>query len=289
MRVIHSIRSLHNWRRKQERLDARIGFVPTMGALHAGHLSLINRARTQCGTVVVSVFVNPLQFGPAEDLGRYPRSFNADRRLCREAGVDLLFAPLPHELYPSDFQTTVRVNRLTQRWEGEARPTHFQGVTTVVAKLFCMVRPHVAYFGQKDYQQFLVVKQLIRDLNWDMRLMRCPTIRESDGLAVSSRNRYLPAHQRKQAALLSKALRQGAEAIKNGECKARNIQARMQKILEHDPDVQVEYLAICDANTLEPLTQLLGTVVLVGAIRIGKVRLIDNRLVQCPHHVSNRK
>jgi pantoate--beta-alanine ligase len=282
MRVIHSIRSLHSWRRKQEPLNARIGFVPTMGALHAGHLSLIRRARTQCGTVVVSVFVNPLQFGPAEDLGRYPRSFNADRRLCREADVDLLFAPLPNELYPADFQTTVRVNRLTQRWEGEARPTHFQGVTTVVTKLFCMVRPHVAYFGQKDYQQFLVVNQLIRDLNWDMRLMSCPTIRESDGLAVSSRNRYLPAHQRKQAGQLSRVLRQGAEAIKMGERKAPIIQARMQKILEHDPDVQVEYLAICDANNLEPLTQLQGKVVLLGAIRLGHLRLIDNRLVRCP-------
>ncbi len=282
MQVIHSIRSLHNWRRKQEPLDARIGFVPTMGALHAGHLSLIRRARTQCGTVVVSVFVNPLQFGPAEDLGQYPRSFDADRRLCREAGVDLLFAPPPNELYPSDFQTTVSVNRLTQLWEGEARPSHFQGVTTVVTKLFCMVRPHVAYFGQKDYQQFLVVNQLIRDLNLDMRLLRCPTIRESDGLAVSSRNRYLPANQRMKAGLLSRALRQGEDAIKDGERKVQTIQARMQKILGNDPDVHVEYLAICDADTLEPLTQLQGTVVVLGAIRIGKVRLIDNRLVQCP-------
>lgn len=282
MRVIHSIRSLHNWRRKQESLDRRIGFVPTMGALHAGHLSLIHRARKQCGTVVVSVFVNPLQFGPAEDLGRYPRSYNADRRLCQEAGVDLLFIPRPDELYPSDFQTTVTVNRLTQRWEGQARPTHFQGVTTVVTKLFCVVRPHLAYFGQKDYQQSLVVNQLIRDLNWDMRMIRCPTIRESDGLAVSSRNRYLPANQRMQAGLLSSALRQGIAAIKDGERKARTIQARMLKILGNGPDVQVEYVAICDANTLEPLSQLDGTVVVLGAIRLGNVRLIDNRLVHCP-------
>ena len=282
MRVIHSIRSLHNWRRKQEPSNARIGFVPTMGALHAGHLSLIRRARIQCGTVVVSVFVNPLQFGPAEDLVRYPRSFNADRRLCREAGVDLLFAPAPSEIYPSDFQTTVRVNCLTQRWEGEARPTHFQGVTTVVTKLFCIVRPHVTFFGQKDYQQFLVVNQLIRDLNWDMRLIRCPTIRESDGLAVSSRNRYLPANQRRQAGLLARVLHHGAEDIKNGERKARIILAKMQKILEQGPDVQVEYLAICNANNLEPLTQVKGKVVLLGAMRLGNVRLIDNRLVRCP-------
>lgn len=282
MRVIHSLRSLHIWRSHQESLDSRIGFVPTMGALHAGHLSLIHRARKQCGTVVVSVFVNPLQFGPAEDLGRYPRSVNADRRLCREAGVDLLFTPRPDEFYPSDFQTTVTVNRLTQRWEGEARPTHFQGVTTVVTKLFCAVRPHLAYFGQKDYQQSLVVNQLIRDLNWDMRMIRCPTIREPDGLAVSSRNRYLPANRRLQAGLLSRALRQGADAIKKGERKVRTVQARMQKTVGSDPDVHVEYLAICDADNLEPLTQVHGTVVLLGAIRLGNVRLIDNRLVHCP-------
>lgn len=282
MRVIHSLRSLHIWRSAQESLDSRIGFVPTMGALHAGHLSLIRRARKQCGTVVVSVFVNPLQFGPAEDLGRYPRSFNADRRLCREAGVDLLFAPRPDEFYPADFQTAVTVNRLTQRWEGEARPTHFRGVTTVVTKLFCAIRPHFAYFGQKDYQQCLVVNQLIRDLNWDMRMIRCPTIRESDGLAVSSRNRFLPANHRMQSGLLSRALRQGVDAIKAGERRVRTVQARMQKILGNSPDVHVEYLAICDADTLEPLTQLQGKVVLLGAIKLGKVRLIDNRLVGCP-------
>lgn len=281
MRVLYSVRSLHSWRRNQESLDGRIGFVPTMGALHAGHLSLIHRARKQCKIVVVSVFVNPLQFGPAEDLNRYPRSFNADRRLCREAGVDLVFAPRPEEFYSTDFQTTVTVNRLTRRWEGEARPTHFQGVTTVIAKLFCAVRPDLAYFGQKDYQQYLVVNQLVRDLNWDMRMVRCPTIRESDGLAVSSRNRYLPVNQRTQAGLLSKALRQGVEAIKSGERRVRTVHATMQKTFKTDPDVHVEYLAICDAHTLEPLTQLQGKVVLLGAIRLGKVRLIDNRLVHC--------
>lgn len=282
MRVIHSIRSLHSWRNHQESLDGRIGFVPTMGALHAGHLSLIHRARKQCGTVVASVFVNPLQFGPAEDLGRYPRSFNADRRLCREAGVDLLFAPQPEEFYATDFQTTVTVNRLTQRWEGESRPSHFPGVTTVVTKLFCAVRPHLVYFGQKDYQQYLVVNQLIRDLNWDMDMIRCPTIRESDGLAVSSRNRYLSADQRLQAGLLSKALRQGVDAIKSGERNALTIQTGMSKTFRNDPDVRVEYLAVCHADTLEPLRQVQGKVVLLGAVNLGNIRLIDNRLVHCP-------
>ena len=253
-----------------------------MGALHDGHLSLIQRARKHCETVVVSVFVNPLQFGEAEDLDRYPRSFPADRRLCREAGVDLLFAPPPEEFYPENFQTTVTVNCLTQRWEGEARPTHFQGVTTVVTKLFCLVRPHRAYFGQKDYQQSLVVNQLIHDLNWDMRMVLCPTVRESDGLAVSSRNRYLSADQRLQAGLLSKALREGGDAIKRGVRKVRTIQSRMEKFLRSDPDVHPEYLAICNSRNLEPLTQVRGTVVILGAVRLGNIRLIDNLLVRCP-------
>ncbi len=282
MRVIHSVRNLHSWRNKQELLAGPIGFVPTMGALHDGHLSLMQRARRQCRTVVVSVFVNPLQFGETEDLGRYPRSFHDDRRLCQEAGVDLLFAPPPEEFYPENFQTTVRVNSLTQRWEGEARPTHFQGVTTVVTKLFCLVRPDRVYFGQKDYQQCLVVNQLIHDLNWDMRMIRCPTVRESDGLAVSSRNRYLSAHQRVQAGLLSKALRQGSDAIRTGVRKVRTIQARMEKILGRNSDVHVEYLAICDSKNLEPLTQVRGTVVILGAVRLGTIRLIDNLLVRCP-------
>lgn len=286
MRVIHSVRNLHSWRRKQESSDGPIGFVPTMGALHDGHLSLIQRARKHCGTVVVSVFVNPLQFGETEDLGRYPRSFHADRRLCREAGVDLLFAPPPEEFYPENFQTTVTVNRLTRRWEGEARPTHFQGVTTVVTKLFCLVRPHRVYFGQKDYQQSLVVNQLIHDLDWDMRMVLCPTVRESDGLAVSSRNRYLSANQRLQAGLLSKALREGGDAIKTGVRNVRTVQSRMEKILRSDPDVHPEYLAICNSKNLEPLTQVGGTVVILGAVRLGNIRLIDNLLIRCPRSSS---
>jgi pantoate--beta-alanine ligase len=282
MRVIHSIRHLHMWRKSQESEDPRIGFVPTMGALHAGHLSLIHRARAECGMVVVSVFVNPLQFGQTEDLGRYPRNFHADRRLCREAEVDLLFAPVTEEFYPADFQTTVTVNRLTQRWEGKARPMHFQGVTTVVTKLFCLIRPHVVYLGQKDYQQSLVIKQLIRDLNWDLRLVRCPTVREADGLAVSSRNRYLSAGYREQAVLLSKALEQAGRAIKNRIRTVRTIQAEMNNILKNGPDVHVEYVAICDADTLEPLAKVKGRVVVLGAIRLGGVRLIDNVLILCP-------
>ena len=251
-----------------------------MGALHEGHLSLIRQARKHCSNVVVSIFVNPLQFGPAEDLQKYPRDMNADECLCREGGVDLVFAPSSEELYPKDFQTSVTVNRLSRSWEGKVRPTHFEGVTTVVTKLLCLVRPNRAYFGQKDYQQFLVIKQLVQDLNIDTKMVRCPTIREADGLALSSRNRYLSAHQRTQAASLSVALRQGVQTIKHGETNAQTIQSGMRKMLVKISDVKVDYLAVCDAKTLEPLTHVRGVVVLLGAIRIGNVRLIDNLLIK---------
>ena len=280
MRIIRSIRRLQTWRRQQNNKNVRIGFVPTMGALHEGHLSLIRQARKHCQNVIVSIFVNPLQFGPAEDLSRYPRTVKSDEALCREAGVDLLFRPSGAEFYPKNFQTSVTVNQLSQRWEGEARPTHFEGVTTVVTKLLCQVRPHEAYFGQKDYQQLLVVKQLVQDLNIDTRIVRCPTIRESDGLALSSRNRYLSESQRHQAASLSAALRQGVQAIKQGATNVRTIQNSMQKMLKEISGVKVEYLAVCDAKTLEPLKHVKGQVVLLGAIQIGTIRLIDNMLVK---------
>ena len=280
MRIIRSIRGLQTWRRKQNSQNVKIGFVPTMGALHEGHLSLIRQARKHCHNVVVSIFVNPLQFGPDEDLSRYPRTVKSDQALCRKAGVDLLFWPSNAEFYPKDFQTSVTVNQLSQRWEGEARPKHFEGVTTVVTKLLSLVRPNQAYFGQKDYQQLLVVKQLVQDLNIDTKIVCCPTIRESDGLALSSRNQYLSESERTQAASLSAALRQGVQAINQGETNVRIIQKNMQKIMKEISGVKVEYLAVCDAETLEPLTSVKGRVVLLGAIQTGAIRLIDNLLVK---------
>ena len=250
-----------------------------MGALHAGHLSLIRRARKQSRLVVVSVFVNPLQFGPAEDLTRYPRKFKTDRRLCREAGVDLLFMPSGQELYPKDFYTSVTVKRLTQRWEGEVRPTHFEGVTTIVTKLLCLIRPQVTYFGQKDYQQYVVVKQLVRDLHFDVKVLRCPTVREYDGLACSSRNQFLGNAQRAQAGLLVKALHEGKKAIMDGQPSVRKIQNIMKQTLARHPEITLDYLAVCHPHTLEPLARMNGTVVLLGAIRLGGIRLIDNLFV----------
>jgi pantoate--beta-alanine ligase len=251
-----------------------------MGALHEGHLSLIRQARKHCSMVIVSIFVNPLQFGPAEDLGRYPRNLKADQQLCREVGVDLLFVPSGQEFYPRNFQTTVRVNRLSEHWEGEARPTHFEGVTTVVTKLLCLVRPNHAYFGQKDFQQLLVIKQLVKDLNIDTKIVRCPIVRESDGLALSSRNCYLSESQRRQAACLSVALRQGVKLIQLGKRQVSSIQREMKKMLSQSKEIAIEYLVVCEAQSLKPLTVAKGSMVLLAAIRLGHVRLIDNMLVK---------
>ncbi len=251
-----------------------------MGALHEGHLSLIRQARKHCSTVVVSIFVNPLQFSPSEDLTRYPRPVKSDQQLCREAGVDLVFWPSSEELYPNDFQTSVKVNQLSQRWEGEARPTHFEGVTTVVTKLLTLVRPHRAFFGQKDYQQLLVIKQLVQDLNIDTKIVRCPTIRESDGLALSSRNRYLSTNERIQAVSLSAVLRQGVQSIQLGARHVPTIQKEIKKVLGKLKDLNIEYLAACDAHSLEPLIRAKGSMVLLAAVRLGNVRLIDNMLVK---------
>jgi len=253
-----------------------------MGALHEGHLSLIRQARKHCSTVVVSIFVNPLQFGPAEDLNRYPKPVKNDRQLCREAGVDLIFWPSREELYPHDFQTSVKVSPMSLRWEGEARPTHFEGVATVVTKLLILVRPSHAYFGQKDYQQLLVIKQLVQDLNIDTKIVPCPTIREADGLALSSRNRYLSPNQRRQAVRVSAALRQGVQLIKRGVCHVPTIQAKMKNVLGDVDGLDIEYLAVCDALSLEPLSRAKGNMVILGAVRMGHVRLIDNMLVNVP-------
>jgi pantoate--beta-alanine ligase len=280
MRIIRSSRGMQSWRQRVSAQHGRIGFVPTMGALHEGHLSLIHRARNQCDLVIVSIFVNPLQFGPTEDLSRYPRVFEDDRKLCRQTGVDILFAPEGKDFYPATFQTTVTVNRLTEQWEGAIRPAHFQGVTTVVTKLLNLVRPDMVYFGQKDYQQYVVVKQLVEDLHMPVKVIRCPTVRESDGLAMSSRNRYLGDEERQQATLLWKALSAGKMFIAGGERNGEKIQKGMAKVFEKHQNISVDYLAVCDAQTLAPLKRIKGEAVLLLAIRLGKVRLIDNLLVR---------
>lgn len=254
-----------------------------MGALHAGHRSLIQRARETCETVVVSIFVNPLQFGPKEDYRHYPRDLIRDLKICEEERVDVVFAPQLAALFPLRFQTTVTVGVLSKRWEGESRPSHFQGVTTIVTKLLNLARPTHTFFGQKDYQQCVVIQQLVKDLELTTKIILCPTIRDTDGLALSSRNQYLTPLQRQQAKLLYQALSAGKQAIAKGKYTNKDICQTMHRVVNTHHGISVDYLVCCDAMTLEPLKQVEGKVVLLGAIRLGKVRLIDNLLVRVRH------
>lgn len=282
MRIIRTVRGVQAWRKRHAFQNATIGLVPTMGALHRGHESLIRRARRSCNVVVVSIFVNPLQFGPREDYSRYPRTVEADAALCRQLAVDLLFVPELDEFYPPGFQTTITLGAITSRWEGAVRPTHFQGVATVVAKLFHVVQPHAAFFGQKDYQQYLVIRQMAQDLNLGTKIVLCPTMREKDGLALSSRNRYLTPRQRSQARLLHKALQTGKLAIVNGERSVQKVQQLMQRELNNIPNVKIDYLGVCDSRSLEPLRKIQSKIVLLGAMRLRNIRLIDNLILSKP-------
>ena len=282
MNIIRTIRAMTSWSERLRRESVIIGFVPTMGALHDGHRALIRAARRRCDALVVSIFVNPAQFGPREDLTRYPRPIAKDRALCREEGVDVCFEPTTEVMYPEGFQTVVTLPEIARRWEGEARPHHFPGVATVVTKLFGMVRPHLALFGQKDYQQAALIRQLVKDLNLGVAIEMRPTVREADGLAMSSRNVYLNADERMIAPWLSRALRTGKQAIDGGMKDGAAIERSMRKAIEQAPAIHVEYLAVCDPDNLEPLSSVTHRAVILGAIRIGSIRLIDNLLVNVP-------
>jgi len=286
MKIIRTARSMASWSDRLHREGVTIGFVPTMGALHNGHRSLIRTARLGCDALVVSIFVNPSQFSQTEDLSTYPRPIARDRALCREEGVDVCFEPTAQAMYPQGFQTTVTVPALARRWEGAARPHHFAGVATVVTKLFCMVRPHLALFGQKDYQQATVVRQLADDLNLGVRIQVGPTVREPDGVAMSSRNIYLNADERRIAPFLSQALQLGQQMIEDGTSDVMAIEGVMRQTFEQAPTIHVEYLAVCDQNSLEPLSVVADRAVLLGAVRIGTIRLIDNLLVKRPARKS---
>ncbi|MDP1946320.1 MAG: pantoate--beta-alanine ligase [Nitrospirota bacterium] len=282
MKIIRTLPSMTAWSERLRREGVTIGFVPTMGALHDGHRSLIRAARLQCDALVVSIFVNPTQFSPTEDLAKYPRPIAKDRSLCRAEGVDVCFEPTAQAMYPEGFQTVVTVPAITKLWEGASRPHHFGGVAVVVTKLFGMVRPHVALFGQKDYQQAALVRQLVQDLNLGVKIQIRPTVREQDGLAMSSRNVYLNTDERMIAPWLSRALRAGKQAIEGGMKDGAAIERSMRKTIEQAPAIQVEYLALCDPDSLEPLTRFTRRAVILGAIRIGSIRLIDNLLVNVP-------
>ena len=254
-----------------------IGFVPTMGALHAGHFSLIDAARRECGFVVVSIFVNPTQFGPNEDYDDYPRPIEQDLAGCDSHGVDLVFVPTVEQMYPDGFSTIVHVSGITETMEGQFRPGHFDGVCTVVAKLFSIVGADVAYFGSKDYQQAMVIKRMVADLNLPVRIVLCPTIRESDGLAISSRNAYLDKHERSQAASLYESLRLAEELINGGERNAKEVIRAVRRHLAEKATLgKIDYVAIVDPETLQAVDIIQGDVIVALAVRFPSARLIDN-------------
>ena len=278
MKVLTTVAELRKSLQPLRREGQTTGLVPTMGAFHEGHLSLMRAARAEADVVVVSLFVNPAQFGPSEDLAAYPRDFDRDRALAEAEGVDLLFVPSVEEVYPDGFATTVTVGGLTEQLEGEMRPGHFDGVTTVVTKLFNMVGPDVAWFGQKDAQQAIVVRKLVRDLDMPVRIEVAPTVREQDGLAMSSRNAYLTPDERSRAAALSRALNAAERAVADGRIDADAVLAAARAELDA-AGVEPEYLELLAARDLSPAERVNGNTLLAVAARVGRARLIDNTML----------
>ena len=253
-----------------------IGFVPTMGALHIGHASLIDVAAKQCDYVVVSIFVNPTQFGPTEDFDKYPRTLDADAQICSQHGADLIFAPEPNHMYPDKLITWVNVECITDTLCGRFRPGHFRGVTTVCAKLFNIVTPDLAFFGQKDAQQVAVIKTMVADLNMPLSIVTCPTVRDPDGLATSSRNKYITEPQRNDALLISKALFHCRDLVRQGTLNSSELIEKIKNILTSSPNVDIQYVEIVDPATLGPLEQINGRALVAIAAYVGRTRLIDN-------------
>lgn len=276
MQIIRSPKKIQKVCGELKSRGKTIGLVPTMGYLHEGHLSLVRIARKKSDVVVVSIFVNPTQFGPKEDLDKYPRDFNRDRFLLEQEHCDYVFAPRVKDMYPKGYLTYVEVDGITERLEGASRPGHFRGVTTIVAKLFNIIRPDLAVFGQKDAQQAVVLKKMADDLDYGIRMVIAPTVREKSGLALSSRNKYLSPEERRQAAVLYQSLTGAKRVIAGGERDAAKIRGRIKSLIEKQPLAHLEYIAITDAHTLEPLKNLKGEVLISLAARFGKVRLIDN-------------
>ena len=266
---------------RQARTEGRpTGFVPTMGALHAGHMSLVRAARAECGPVIASIFVNPTQFGPKEDFQKYPRTFEADRVLLEETGVDFLFAPEAAEIYPPGFRTWVNVEGLSDRLDGRSRPGHFRGVTTIVLKLLEIVQPQKAFFGRKDAQQARLIQQMARDLHLDTEIVVCPIVREPDGLAMSSRNAYLNPAERRAATVFYRALDGARRGIERGERDALRLIAAMREVIRAEPLVEPDYVELVDVESLEPVTLLRGACLALLAARVGATRLIDNLLIE---------
>jgi pantoate--beta-alanine ligase len=274
------VKTIPDIRVLRQQVTGSVGFVPTMGYLHEGHLALVKRARTENSTVFVSIYVNPTQFGPREDFGAYPRDLNRDLDLLRGEGVDVVFVPSDDEMYPPEFSSWVDVEKVTEQLEGASRPRHFRGVSTVVAKLFNIVQPSRAYFGQKDAQQAAVIKRMVADLNMGLEIVVVPTVRESDGLAMSSRNVYLSPEERQAATILFKALTLARQLWQGGEKDAEEIRRQMASLIQKEPLAQIDYVSIADADTLEESGVIDRPALASLAVRIGKTRLIDNILLE---------
>lgn len=256
----------------------RVSFVPTMGFLHQGHLSLMEEGRRRGDCLVTSIYVNPTQFGPSEDLAKYPRDFDMDHALCEKVGVDVIFYPSNEEMYPDNYQTYVNVESVTDNLCGRSRPGHFRGVATVCAKLFNMVKPHIAVFGKKDFQQLVVIKRMVADLNMDLEILGLSTFRENDGLAMSSRNIYLKPEERLSALSLSRSLLRAKQMYEGGERDAGAIIAEVRKMIEAQPHTKIDYVQICDTNTMKDIANIERESVLALAVRVGAARLIDNHV-----------
>ena len=278
MKIVGTVKEVREQVKEWKKQGLSVGFVPTMGYLHEGHKSLMDAARKGNDKVVVSIFVNPMQFGPTEDLATYPRDLDHDAALCESAGVDLIFHPEAEEMYEKDFCSFVDMTGLTEGLCGKTRPIHFRGVCTVVNKLFNIVTPDHAYFGQKDGQQLAVIKRMVRDLNMDIEIVGCPIVREEDGLAQSSRNTYLSSEERKAALILSKTVALGKELAKT-EKDANKVVEAMKKNIETEPLAKIDYVEAVDALSMAPVEKLEGTCMLAMAVYIGKTRLIDNTLI----------
>lgn len=279
MEVIKSARTMQRHAAELRQRDKRIGFVPTMGFLHAGHLSLVDAARPNCDVLVMSIYVNPTQFGENEDFDAYPRDFDRDFQLAREQGVDTLFYPDTAELYPENHATTVQVEELSAKLCGQSRPTHFRGVTTIVAKLFHIVQPDLAVFGQKDAQQAVILQRMVRDLFFPVQILVAPIIREADGLALSSRNTYLSPDERKQALALYQGLQHAKKRVESGEVNSNIIIDEIRSIWKQQPDLKEDYIAIVDLENLDPLPQINQSALIAVAAFVGTTRLIDNIII----------
>ena len=279
MDVVNSISGLRESVARVRAEGKTIGFVPTMGALHVGHASLIRAACEKCDYIVVSIFVNPTQFGPAEDYDKYPRDIEADAVLCQQSGADIIFAPAASEMYPEELITWVDVEKITDNLCGASRAGHFRGVTTVCAKLFNIVGADLAFFGQKDAQQAVVIKRMVADLNMPLEIVVCPTVRDADGLATSSRNKYLTENERKDALLINKSLLKCLHLVERGVVEAKTLESEIRKTLGISPDIAIEYVAITDAETLEAIDKITKNALVAIAVKIGGTRLIDNVLI----------